>query len=267
MQAQRGNLIRHQPILAGVVQTDLIESAGRAPHIRLDDPMPRSIGTRLAKVDMPDREIDHRSAHSYCEVHGAGVVGQQESALGQHRSELRQRGPSDRVAERPASTGLPIGHLCGFNRLPLALRPDKDISDRCLPTQRGQGLPEEFRSPGLHRIAGPDLHRRPGHPLSAVRCKKITCPLRRARGNVERQGCKGSGTASAQGVDIYQIEVIELPLTVHIGQIGHPRVMDGHVPVFRSRDASNLFGADVGGQQSAPAIEGQIYDAVVPGLD
>ena len=61
---------------------------------------------RLAPVGGTEHR-HHRCAQGRRHVHGAGVVGQQEPALGQHRSELRQRGPSDRVAERPAATGLP----------------------------------------------------------------------------------------------------------------------------------------------------------------
>ena len=117
------------------MKTDLIESAGRAPEVRLHHPMPRSIGSGLSKIDMTDREVDNRSADSHRKMHGACVIGQQETTVQQQGGELRQGSLSHGIAERGGSTCLPVGCVSELNGFPFFLGADKHVADRCLPTE------------------------------------------------------------------------------------------------------------------------------------
>ena len=54
VQAERSYLLRHEPVLAGMMKTDFVEPAGSAPQIRLYHPMAWSIRSGFSKIDVSD---------------------------------------------------------------------------------------------------------------------------------------------------------------------------------------------------------------------
>src|SRR5919107_374815 len=93
--------------------------------------------------------------------------------------------------------------------------------------------------------------------------EKFAGPPFSARRQGNRQRRERAWATPAQCINIDQIKLIEGPLVVHVGQIGHPGVVNGYVPILRGSNAAYFSGADIGSEKAASPVEGQVDGAVV----
>ena len=78
-----------------------------------------------------------------------------------------------------------------------------------------------------------------------MRRQKVTRPLSGVRRNVERERRKRPDAAAAQGIDVDEIEMVEATFIMHVCEISHPGIVNGHISVFRGGDAAYVLRADV----------------------
>ena len=90
MEAEIRNLFGNQSIFAGMVGADLVKSTGRTGEIRLNHPMAWPIGSGFIVIDMADRQVDHRSPNTDCEVHRPCVVGEEQLTAREQADKLME---------------------------------------------------------------------------------------------------------------------------------------------------------------------------------